>query len=101
MDIGFNDNSWMFVDPSLSTPFPDMIGASKLDFLATAVQQELTPTLTIRETTLDTTTSESPDKHQHVCRWSVYLTIFTTFRPLPSTCIKFRKQLQPSLNSHH
>ncbi|KAF2035024.1 hypothetical protein EK21DRAFT_85123 [Setomelanomma holmii] len=67
IDIGFNDNSWMFVDPTLSTPFPDMIGASKLDFLASAVQQELKPTSALRDTTAATT--ESRDNQQHICRW--------------------------------
>ncbi|KAH7085998.1 hypothetical protein BKA63DRAFT_560617 [Paraphoma chrysanthemicola] len=65
MDLGFNDNSWMFVDPTLSTPFPDMIGASKLDFLATAVQQELKPLSAER----DTSTTDGLSNEQHVCRW--------------------------------
>jgi hypothetical protein len=70
--MGFTDNSWMFVDPSLSAPFQgDMLGANKLDFLAAAVQQDLLPsTSALRDTTIidSSTVGESSDS-QHVCRW--------------------------------
>lgn len=68
--LGFNDNSWMFVDPSLPAPFQDdMLGANKLDFLASAVQQDLlASTSTVRDTTLQTL-APGDDEQQCVCKW--------------------------------
>ncbi|KAH3918526.1 hypothetical protein HBI56_134660 [Parastagonospora nodorum] len=70
--MGFNDNSWMYVDPSAPFQGGDMLGASKLDFLAAAVQHDLLPaTSAVRSTTESTTHGhgESSDSQQHVCRW--------------------------------
>jgi hypothetical protein len=75
--LGFNDNSWMFVDPPMSTTFqPDMLGANKLDFLACAVQQDLlmsTSALRDTETSGSISTGETSDAQQRVCRWYVWL----------------------------
>ena len=73
--LGFNDHSWMFVDPTLSSTFqPDMLGGNKLDFLTAAVQQDiLKPTSALRDTAPEASTAETSGTQQHVCRWYVCL----------------------------
>jgi hypothetical protein len=77
--LGFNDNSWMFVDPSLSTPYQgDLAGLSKLDFLASAVQQDLlaSTSSSMRDTRNDSTSTsvrDTSDAQQCVCKWYVQL----------------------------
>jgi hypothetical protein len=82
--LGFNDNSWMFVDPSLSTPYQeDYIGTNKLDFLASAVQHDLlTSTSSMRDTTVkDEDTLGESDDTQHVCKWYVFLSTYNIPSP--------------------
>jgi hypothetical protein len=71
--LGFNDNSWMFVDPSLSEPFQgDMMGANKLDFLASAVQQDLLASASaVRDTPLDSSVDNSSNAQSCVCKWYI------------------------------
>lgn len=71
--LGFNDSSWMFVDPSLSEPFQgDMMGANKLDFLASAVQQDLlASTSAVRDTPLDSSVDNSSNAQSCVCKWYI------------------------------
>jgi hypothetical protein len=98
--LGFNDNSWMFVDPSIPTTFqPEMIGVTKLDFLACAVQQDLlmsTSALPDGSMKLETNAiEESLDTQQCVCRWYVCLDQYASFCSMQSTPIESRKHLEP------
>ena len=79
--MGFDDNSWMYVDPSAPFQGGDMLGASKLDFLAAAVQQDLLPATSAVRSTAESAThghGESSDSQQHVCRWYVLLNLCNT-----------------------
>jgi hypothetical protein len=100
--LGFNDNSWMFVDPSLSTPFQGDFGANKLDFLASAVQHDLLTTSSMRDTTVkdEDTLGELSDT-QHTCKWYVFLSIYTPIPLHHSPSLKCCEPLQepPSLTS--
>lgn len=75
--LGFTDNSWMLVDPALSPEFnPDILGLNKLDFLASAVQQDLLkPTQTLHNGALQGmgNSSASGTEAQCVCKWCVIL----------------------------
>jgi hypothetical protein len=74
--LGFNDNSWMFVDPSLSTPFHgDIVSVNKLDFLASAVQQDLLASSLAGHNTTHQGTSfgELSDSQQCICKWYVWI----------------------------
>jgi hypothetical protein len=96
--LGFQDNSWMFVDPSLSTPYQgDMSGLNKLDFLASAVQQDLmASTLAGRDTrndSISTSAQDTSDTQQCVCKWYVRLIIYATLcphqTPFTKYCVKY------------
>jgi hypothetical protein len=81
--LGFQDNSWMFVDPSLSMPYQgDMSGLNKLDFLASAVQQDLLASTSAsrdtRNDSISTSAQDTSDVQQCVCRWYVQLTTYAT-----------------------
>jgi hypothetical protein len=80
---GFKDTSWMSMDPTLSASFsPDMLGFNKLDYLASAVQQDIfQPTLALCETTTpdDSKTASSGETEQCICRWYVNLKGYTYF----------------------
>lgn len=78
--LGFNNNSWMLPDSSFDNTFvSNSMGASKLDFLASAIQNEimnpmnsLTTTPSIDTTSiLDTrTTSTTPSNDSPcLCKW--------------------------------
>jgi hypothetical protein len=102
--LGFNDNSWMFVDSSMPITFqPDMIGVNKLDFLACAVQQDLlmsNSALHGKSMKLERdATEESSDAQQCVCKWYVRLKQHASFCNRRSQCTKSRNhsKSQPSL----
>ncbi|KAJ4985697.1 zinc-responsiveness transcriptional activator [Stagonosporopsis vannaccii] len=77
--MGFNNNTWMLPDSSFENNFSTGMGASKLDFLATAIQQEIMNPLNSLTTTpsmgtasiLDTPTNPgTPTREANcVCKW--------------------------------
>ena len=68
--LSFHDHSWMLTDSSFSTHFqPGPNVATKLDFLASAVQQNiLTP-----DTTTPADTGSGSESQQCICKWYVCL----------------------------
>lgn len=102
--LGFNDSSWMSMDPTLTASFsPDMLEFNKLDYLASAVQQDiLKPTSALRETTaLDGSIQSGSSGSEHcICRWYVCPNERSTFcilprqQPAPSTITSTNLSLQ-------
>lgn len=67
----FNDQSWMLPDPAMSNTFPPVAfgGANKLDFLASAVQQDiLGPSTTASGSMIGT----DADSTSRICKWYVF-----------------------------
>jgi len=69
--LGFNAQSWMTMDSALSTTFQNQTGTDRLDYLATAIQQDiLRPTATTTGMTADAAHDAGvSDIQTCICKW--------------------------------
>lgn len=58
--LGLNDHSWMMMDPSFPNTFPDQVSTNRLDYLASAIQQDMLRPSTKTTATVTTTTPTNP-----------------------------------------